>query len=205
MTKIIYIQASPRGSRSHSEALANTFVEAYSGQHVATDVVTINLFDTDLPELDNETLKGKYNIMHGREFTEEERQKWFAVEGIIEAIKSADILVFAVPMWNFSIPYKLKHFLDIIAQPTYTFEVGPDGYKGLLKAKAFIAYSRGGDIPDDAGYNFQASYMTHILGFMGITDVETVSVHPTLAAGPEGRDAAKEAARQKAEAIAETF
>lgn len=205
MTKIISIQASPRGSRSHSIALADSFTDAYVKEHPNTDVVTINLFETDLPELDNETLKGKYNIMHGRDFTNVEKTKWAAVEGVIETIKSADILVFAVPMWNFSIPYKLKHFLDIIAQPTYTFEVGSEGYKGLLEAKAFVAYSRGGDIPEDASFNYQASYISHILGFMGIADVQTSSVYPTLAAGPEGRDAAKEAAQKKAEEIAASF
>ena len=33
-----------------------------------------------------------------------------------------------------TIPYRLKHFIDIICQPTLTFMPKPDGtYEGLLK------------------------------------------------------------------------
>ena len=53
-------------------------------------------------------------------------------------------------MWNFSIPYRLKHYLDIIIQPTYTFSYTPEtSYQGLVTGKPiFIAYARGGAISD---------------------------------------------------------
>ncbi|QJB57757.1 NAD(P)H-dependent oxidoreductase [Pseudodesulfovibrio sp. zrk46] len=205
MSTLMFIQASPRGSRSHSIALANAFIKSYTNIHPETKVIIRNVFDMKLPILDEKMLTGKYNIMHGRDFTDEERGLWSEVEKIIEDFKTADKYVFAIPMWNFSLPYRLKHFMDVVAQPTYTFSVGPDGYKGLINAKAFIAYSRGGDYSDDSPYNFQASYMNHYLSFIGIKDVKSVAVQPTLAGGPRGRDKAKTTAINKALELAKVF
>jgi FMN-dependent NADH-azoreductase len=204
MSRILYVKASPRGERSHSLAVADRFIEACREAAPDTEVMERNLFEMDLPALDGPTLKGKYNIMHGRQFSEADKTAWSAVESVIEDFKSADKYVFAIPMWNFSIPYRLKHYMDIIAQPTYTFTATDQGYQGLVKAKAFIAYSRGGDYTDDSPYNFQANYMKHYLGFIGITDVQTVAVQPTLA-GIEPRDASKTKAIEAALAMAKSF
>lgn len=205
MSNIIYIQASPRGSRSHSLAVANAFIDTVRKTDKNATIQTYNLYEMNLPELDNDTLVGKYNIMHGRDFTAGEKEKWSAVEAVIEKFKEADKLVFAIPMWNFSIPYRLKHFMDVIAQPTYTFKVGPNGYEGLVKAKAFIAFSRGGAYEDGSPFDFQATYVKHYLGFIGITDIQSVTVEPTLAGGPETAQKAREEAINKAIEIAKSF
>jgi FMN-dependent NADH-azoreductase len=204
MTKIMYIKASPRGERSHSIAVADRFLAQCKNLAPSTEILERNVFEMDLPTLDGPTLTGKYNIMHGRKFSETERANWSAVEKVIEDFKSADKYVFAIPMWNFMIPYRLKHFMDVVAQPTYTFTASETGYKGLINAKAFIAYSRGGDYADDAPINFQAAYMKFYLGFIGITDLRTVAVQPTLGA-PEIRDSAKAKAIEEALEIAKTF
>lgn len=43
------------------------------------------------------------------------------VEDVIEQFTAADKYLFSLPMWNFGIPYKLKHYIDVIVQPGYTF------------------------------------------------------------------------------------
>ncbi|GAU09709.1 FMN-dependent NADH-azoreductase [Desulfoplanes formicivorans] len=208
MTKIMYIKASPRGNRSHATHVADFFVEECLRINPETEVLVRDLFTMDLPLLDGAMLEAKYNIMHGREHTSEQRDRWRAVERVIEDFKSANRYVFAVPMWNFSIPYHLKHFLDVISQPTYTFNAGPQGYEGLLKdKKAFVAYARGGEYPAGTpheAFNFQAPYLEFMLGFMGITDVVTVAVEPTLG-DMALRDAARDKALQTARKVAADF
>ena len=55
---------------------------------------------------------------------------------MIERFKGADKYLFSLPMWNFGIPYKLKHYIDVLVQPTYTFSFSPkEGYKGLVTRK----------------------------------------------------------------------
>jgi Acyl carrier protein phosphodiesterase len=208
VSKLLFINASPRGERSHSLSVAREFVRTYAALHPGDVVETRDLFQMALPALDGEVLRVKYNIMHGRESTAEEKNRWKAVEDVIEDFKSADKLVFAVPMWNFNIPYVLKHYLDVICQPSYTFAAGPEGYKGLCSARVFIAYARGGEYPATGAaqdiYNFQSTYLEFQLRFLGITDIQSVIVQPTLRE-PEVRDKSKAAALKQAKEIVTTF
>lgn len=188
MTRLLYIKASPRGERSHSVAVADAFVEAWKQANPDGVVEERELFAMDLPSFDGSTIQGKYNIMHGQEYTEAEREAWSAVEAIIEDFKNADGYVFAVPMWNFSLPYRLKHYLDIIIQPTYTVGFEDGGYVGLVTGKkAFAAYARGGGPYGEGNpvenMDFQSTYLRAALGFMGITDLVSVAAEGML--GPD--------------------
>ncbi|EPR38675.1 FMN-dependent NADH-azoreductase [Desulfovibrio sp. X2] len=208
MSRVLYLKASPR-ARSHSVAVADAFVEAYKAAHPSDEVVVRDLFRIELPPFDGATLQGKYNLMHGRPYSEEEEKAWTTVTGIIEDFASFGKYVLAVPMWNFMIPYRLKQFIDIICQPTLTFLSKPDGsYEGLLKGKrCYVSYARGGVYPPDSpadNLNFQARYLEFILGFMGITDVRTTAVEGTLA-GPEVAQANHASALEKARTLAATF
>lgn len=185
MSKVLYIQASPRGKRSHCIAVADRFLEEYRKRNPKDEITTLNVFDLTLPAFDGFAVQAKYSIMHGQKHSPEEAAAWKVVEKEIALFKSPDKYVFAVPMWNFGIPYRLKQYIDIIVQPTYTFTVSDKGYEGLVKGKkAFVAYARGGEYPAGpmAAYDHQKPYLELILGFMGITDVRSVVVEPMLGA-----------------------
>jgi FMN-dependent NADH-azoreductase len=209
MAKVLYIQASPRGKRSSSIKVADAFVEAYRAKHPADKVETLNLFTAALPSFDGLTINGKYNIMHGKAFSAEEKKAWDAVVKLIEHFKSFDKYVLAVPMWNFGIPYRLKHYLDLIIQPTYTFNVSDKGYEGLVKNKPIaVIYARGGSYakgsPTEA-YDFQTKYLELALGFIGFTNIQSILVDPTLGGSPE--DVGKMIVERKRQAgkLAEAF
>jgi len=209
MSKLLYIQASPRGNRSYSIAVADAFVEAYRTAHPDDLVTTVNLFTTELPPFDGFALNAKYAILQGQDHTGEEAAAWKAVESVIEMFTSADKFVFAVPMWNFGIPYRLKHFIDVIVQPGYTFSFSPEeGYKGLVTGKpAFVAYSRGGAYPpgsDTEAFDLQTKYFELFLGFIGFTDVRRAVVEGTLS-GPEAAEMARAAAVEEAKKSAQSF
>jgi FMN-dependent NADH-azoreductase len=187
---LLYLQASPRGERSHSIAVADAFVAAYAEVHPDTRILTRNLFTLDLPPFDGPALDAKYAILGGGSPGPEHREAWGRIEGFIDELRSADRYVLAVPMWNYSIPYRLKQYLDIVIQPGYTFKWTPEsGYTGLLTGRpTFIAYARGGAYPEgtpDKALDHQMPYLEYILSFIGITDVTRVVVEPTLAGGPE--------------------
>jgi FMN-dependent NADH-azoreductase len=189
MAKLLYIQASPREKRSSSIQVADAFIEAYKAKHPEDKVEILNLFTADLPGFDGLTIQGKYNIMHGKEFSPEQKKAWEAVVKIIEHFKSFDKYVLAVPMWNFGIPYRLKQYLDIIIQPTYTFNVSDKGYDGLVKGKpAAVVYARGGSYdkgtPAEA-FDLQTKYLELALGFIGFTHIQSILVDPTLQATAE--------------------
>lgn len=208
MSKLLYIQASPRKGRSKSIQAADAFVEAYKKTHAHDTVEVMDLFAADLPAFDGPAVQAKYTILHGQKHTAEERRIWDGVEKVIEHFKSADKYVFAVPMWNFGIPWRLKQYIDILIQPGYTFKVGDNGYEGLVKGNPVMAvYARGGEYPEGtegAAYDMQKKYLELALGFIGFEKIHSIVVEPTLA-GPEKADKALQNAIARAHAAAKTF
>lgn len=209
MGSLLYIKASPREGRSHSVAVADAFVEAWKESNAGAKVTVKDLFAANLPAFDGGVIQAKYNIMHGRDHTLSEKQEWSAVEAIIDEVKQHDRLVFAVPMWNFSIPYILKQYIDIITQPGYTFGMKEDGsYYGMLEDhKALAVYARGGQYAPGTPaepFNHQSPYLEMILGFMGVGEIQSIAVEGMLA-GPDIRDSAKKAALERAKELAKIF
>ena len=208
MSKVLYVKASPRGERSFSIGVADAFLDEYRQRHPDDVVEEIDLFSAGLPAFGALEAEGKYSIIYGKEGSPEAKEAWRRVETVIEAFKSADRYVFSVPMWNFGIPYVLKHYIDVITQPTYTFAVGPTGYEGLVKGKrAFVAFARGGTYSEASGaksMDHQKPYFEQALGFMGITDVHSVVVEGTLG-GPDSAQAILEEAKGRARDLARDF
>ena len=124
--------------------------------------------------------------------------------------KKADKVVISSPMWNFGIPYRLKHYIDVIVQPGYTFSFSPEtGYTGLVTGRPAILFlARGGEYaPGTEGeaFDFQHPYLKNVLQFIGFTEIESIFVEPSLQGGPEVAqqklDEAIQAAREKAKAF----
>ena len=190
MSKLLYIQASPRIQRSHSIGVADAFVGSYEQEHADDEIVTVNLFEASIPNFDGLAVQAKYTIMHGEPHSQQELEAWKNVERVIGQFTSADKYVLAVPMWNFSIPYRLKQYIDILVQPGYTFSYSEDkGYQGLVVGKPLlVVYARGGEYPagsEAEAFDIQKKYVELIFGFMGFKDIRSVVVEPTLQGGPE--------------------
>lgn len=205
MKKLLLIESSPRKERSHSSRAANALLEAIQAKE-QLDVDKINLFDAELPPFDGYTIAAKYAVMHGQEHDDKQAAAWDAVKEIAERFSAADIYIIAVPMWNFSIPYRLKHYIDLLVQPRLTFSVDDKGnYQGLLQnKKAYLVYASGGVYTEEAGtaaYDQQKGYMRQILGFVGITDVKEIAASPTMAAAEAVEKADQEAAQQAADIV----
>jgi len=210
MKNILYIKSSPMGQLSYSEAVANAFVEAYKQSHPNDKIKTINLFEKELPQFDFKAASAKYKIMHNKEHSAEDKKIWAEIVAIIEEFKSADKYVMAVPMWNFSIPYRLKQYIDIIVQPGLTFTVNKEGgYEGLVKNRpVFIAYARGGEYKAGTGaeaFDLQKKYLELILGFIGFSDIRSLVVEPTLAGGSDTAKQRRDEASEKAREMAKEF
>jgi FMN-dependent NADH-azoreductase len=50
MTKLLYIEASPRKDRSHSSQVANEFLDAYKAKNPDHEIEHLPLFEVDLPD-----------------------------------------------------------------------------------------------------------------------------------------------------------
>ena len=210
MSRLLYINSSPRGERSYSNRLSDAFLAEYRESHRQDEVAFVDVFTKDLPTFDGLALQAKYSILHGQKHSPEELDAWTAVENVIKEFKSADKYLVSAPMWNFGIPYRLKQYLDILVQPGYTFSFSPEeGYKGLVTGKPLcLALARGGEYATGTpaeSYDLQKSYLQVIFGFMGFTEIKTIVVEPTLARGPETAQQKLQTAVEQARKLAQTF
>ena len=117
---------------------------------------------------------------------------------LIDELRAHDTLVIAAPIYNFGVPAALKLWIDQVARAGETFRYTESGPEGLLKGKkAYVVVASGGT-PVDGPWDYATPYLRHVLGFIGITDVEVV------AADALGNDADKklDAARAKISEVA---
>jgi FMN-dependent NADH-azoreductase len=207
--RLLHIQSSPRGPRSHSLAATQAFLDAYREAHPGDAVETLDLWAAELPHFDGAALQAKYAVLGGVEHSAEEARAWAGVRRVIDHFKSFDKVVISVPMWNFGVPYRLKHYIDLIAQPGQTFGWSAErGYFGLVEGrKGLIVHSSAGDYrPGSAAeaMDFQRPYLAFMLKFFGFASVESLAVAPTLA-DPAAVDAALTESLTSARALARGF
>jgi FMN-dependent NADH-azoreductase len=186
MTTLLYIESSPRQQRSHSTAVARAFLDAYLTRHPEVELDTWDLWapDAALPEFDGAALSAKFAARSGAPHTPEEAAAWAEVSRHAQRLQRADLLLLSVPLWNFGVPYKFKHWLDVVTQPGLTFRPDPQkGMQGLLKArKALVVSARGGIYTPGtptAAWDFVTPYLRHWLGMMGVAEVSVVPVEGT--------------------------
>jgi FMN-dependent NADH-azoreductase len=202
MTTLLHISASPRGAKSESLAIAETFLSAYRETHPDNDIATWDLWDGTLPEFGPAAAAAKMAVFAGADPMGDEALAWRAASQAFERFAAADEYLFSVPMWNAGIPYILKQFIDVVSQPGMVFGFdGERGYTGLLAGrKAAVVYTSavyGEGRPPSFGSDFQAPYLRDWLNWAGIDDVTEVAFRPNLATADAetGRQAAHAAAR----------
>lgn len=196
MTKLLYIKASPR-SASRSIAVADAYLEALKAKNPTLEVDVLDPWTAGLPEFDGDRANAKLTVFGGG--TNEGRQAtlWEEITTIAARFTAADQYLFAVPMWNGGIPYKLKQLIDIIHQPGLTFGFDPaSGYFGLLQNKrAVIVYTSGAysqAFPSPAfGVDHQSTYLTAWLNQAGVSDIREIRYQPTILTADSEGDFAK--------------
>lgn len=200
MTHILHVTASPRGESSHSGQISGEFVQAWLQAHPGDTVTVRDIGRQDIPHVTEEFIGAIYTPAEAR--TDAQKQLLTLSDTLIGELKAADVYVFAVPMYNLTVPGVFKAYIDQIARIGETFS---PSYEGLLKnKKAFVVTARGG-----GGYgpgeeresiNFEDPYLRTILGFVGVTDQSYIHINNTA----NGDEAPKSlaAAREQIKALA---
>lgn len=209
MSTLLHIEASPRKRQSVSLGVARAYLDAYRDAHPDHRIDVLDLWSATLPEFDSDALDAKYADLSGTALSVAQQQVWTSIRTLAQQLHDADTLLFSVPLWNFSIPCKLKHFIDVVSQRNILFSFDERGSAGLLSGKkAVIIYARGLDFSMDGDtpahlFDFQRPFMEMWLRFVGITDIESIVVEQTLQ-GPEISEAIRQAALERAATLAST-
>lgn len=188
MSNVLLIHSSVFGEKSQSLALARDFLKRYPHR----SLVERALSPQTMPHLDGETFAAMGAPADA--LTGAQRTAVVLSDTLIVELEAADTIVFALPMYNFSIPSTLKAWIDHVARRGRTFRYSEQGPEGLLKGKkVFVLVARGGVYSKgspSAAFDFQEPYLRAVLGFIGLTDVTFIHLEG-LAMGPQAADASR--------------
>ncbi len=135
MKKVLFITANPKSeNQSFSLQAGRHFVEKYKANNPTHEVVEIDLYKKDIPFIDEDVFKAWDKLGRGQDFSSlsvDEREKVEAINSFTDQFINADKYVFATPMWNFSMPPKMKLYIDTLMIAGRTFAYTENGPKRL--------------------------------------------------------------------------
>jgi FMN-dependent NADH-azoreductase len=173
MSTLLTIEVSPRGDYSVSRNLAKQFVAEWQKNNAGGTVLPRDLTRTNLPFVDLPWIAGAYSTPD--QHTPEQKAAMKVSDDLIDELLSADHILIATPMYNFSIPAILKAYIDHVVRLGKTFTAS---YEGLAKGKKVTIIIASGGVytpgsPTES-YNSESAYLKQILGFIGLTDVNII-------------------------------
>ncbi|WP_224823874.1 FMN-dependent NADH-azoreductase [Cognatishimia sp. MH4019] len=164
---VLRIDASARRTGSITRDLSDRIINRLAPE----TVITRDLTDA-LPQIDEDWMGA--NFTPAAERTAAQQDSLALSDALIDEIKQADTLVIGLPIYNFSVPAALKAWIDQIARAGVTFQYTENGPRGLLEDKRAIFAVASGGTEVGSDIDFATGYLRHIMGFIGISDVEIV-------------------------------
>lgn len=180
--RLLRIDSSARYQNSVSRQLTDELITRLQQQNSSIEVVTRDLAQ-GVPLL-NEAMVIAYNTSV-EDRTAEQKKLLKISDELVEELKGADQIVMGVPIYNFSIPGALKAYIDLVARGGLTFTYSADGPVGLLADRKIYLIITSGGTPVNSDIDFATGYLKHVLGFIGIHDVEVIAADSLFRTGSE--------------------
>lgn len=211
MAQLLLINSNPKpAAQSFGVSVAESFIGAYRNANPGDEIVTLNLYEMNIPEIDLDVLNAWDWLRGGQPFdslSAVQRDKLKRIDALTDQFIRADKYVFVSPLWNFSIPPRLKAYIDTICIAGKTFKYTAEGPVGLLEGKKAVhIQARGGVYSEGpaAELEFGDRFLRTVLGFIGVTSFETIAVEG-MAYAPQEAEAIKARAVAKAVEAAKRF
>lgn len=171
-----------------STKMYDTFIENVQG----VNVTTFDVFAEDMPYFGQDLFNAFGKVQNGETLTDIESRLLAAKQKAMDALTAADVVVFAFPLWNLTIPAKLQTFIDYVFQAGYTFKYNENGQlEGLMTdKKVVILNARGGyySAPEAQPMEMSVNYIKNVVGMFGMEIIEEVII--------EGHNASQDKAQE---------
>lgn len=161
--KLLHLDSSALGANSVTRELSAAVVARWQDAHAGLTVEYRDLDSNPIPHLTSRSL------------AQADATEAADADAVMQQFLDAEVVVIGAPFYNFGIPSTLKAWIDRIAVAGKTFKYDENGPHGLAGGKRLIIVSgRGGIYGDASPADFQETYLRHVFGFLGITDIEIV-------------------------------
>lgn len=213
MATLLYITSNPRDhEKSFGMAVGKEFIQAYRSTNPEDEVIHLDLYQMEIPQLDADALSGWDKLKAGSAFdllTDTEKTIVSRLRDLADQFAAADKYVFVSPIWNYSYPPVMKAYIDSICVSGKTFKYVPDkGYVGLLGDKKAVHIQASGSQLSPGSYSadFEMGHrhLAAIMKFLGVPDFTGIFVEG-MAVAPDQAPMIKEKAIQQARELARSF
>ncbi len=172
MAKVLFVKANDRpAEQAVSVKMYETFLNAYKSANPSDEVTELDLFAAELPYYGNKAITALYKQAQSFPLAEDEKKLADLIESYMRQFLAADKVVFAFPLWNYTVPAPLVTYISYLAQAGRTFKYTAEGPIGLAGDKKVVLLSaRGGDYSNEFMAAMEAAnrFVTASIGLWGI-------------------------------------
>ncbi|WP_338471876.1 FMN-dependent NADH-azoreductase [Niallia sp. XMNu-256] len=198
-------------NRPATEAVSSKMYETFMEEVKGADNLNVTVYDVyeeDTPYFGQELFDAFAKVEKGEELTDYEQRLLNAKQKAMDLLTATDLVVFAFPLWNLTIPAKLQTFIDYVYAAGFAFKYDENGNMVQLMTdkKAILLSARGGiySTPEAAPMEMAATYMRNVFGgVFGMEIIDEVIIEGHAAAPDKadqivaaGLEKVKEAARK---------
>ncbi|MHB1084809.1 MAG: FMN-dependent NADH-azoreductase [Thiobacillus sp.] len=187
--RVLRVDASARVEGSITRQLADQLIDGMK-KHVPILSVTRRDVAQGLPFVDAAWVNA--NLAEPDVRSANQRQALAGSDALVAEVMAADVWVISVPVYNFGVPASLKAWIDQIARARLTFRYTDQGPQGLLSGKKVYILTATGGTEVGSAIDFATPWLTFVLGFLGITDVEVIAADRGMMRGDAARQHASD-------------
>ena len=175
--RVLRLISSPRGAESESLRLSHLVLDGLAGQH------SLQVQDVDLNDLQH--VDRDYAMALASPSDADQAEPGSALQRSAELIRQldeADVLLYATPMNNYTVPSTLNAWVDHIVRIRMTFNGTPQGKVGLLRDRpVYVALASGGLISGEQARqpDFLRPYLQAALATVGLRNMHFFCVEGT--------------------------
>jgi FMN-dependent NADH-azoreductase len=206
--KVFHVDSSAKREWSNSRALSRQFIENLRQQGVNVEVDYLDV-TVDTPAHVTEAF-AIATYCPESERTPEMRATLTASDALCQRLLDADAFVFAMPMYNWSMPSAFKAFIDNVTRTNITYKNTADGrIEGVLtRQKTLFITARGADLRPGTPFSAMDALtpaLKSAFGFIGVAEPQFVDAQPLQFSDQEGRAQALVRAHAELEATAKEW
>ena len=179
MTNVLVVKANNR-----PDGVSTKMYETFMAEIATVDGVNVSTFDVfeeKMPYFGQDLFNAFGKLQAGEELAEIEAASLAAMNKAREALTAAEVVVFAFPLWNQTIPAALQSFIDYTYGAGYSFKYNEQGQLvSLMTDKKYIVLNaRGGNYssPEMNAMEMAVNYINNVVGGVyGMEKIEEVII-----------------------------
>jgi FMN-dependent NADH-azoreductase len=196
--KLLHIDSAITGEHSISRQISRAVVDKCLQEHPDLEITYRDLGKDPIGHMTGAAFRA---LCGHAELPAECAEEFQEAQEILAEFSGADIMVFGIPMYNYSMSTNMRSYFDRLCLSSKTFRFTPQGHVGLLPDRpVIICSSRGSFYHEESPYgrwDHHEPYIRCLFDLMGITNLHFIHADG-VALGEELRVSAITAAMQEA-------